>query len=357
MKRFLKCTVTMLLLFAFCAAAFPGLRAEAAAPEKIAADGEYTLFTMEVKGRQTDPAVMKIESSLILNQDGTGKMAIYGMETALSKWTEKDGAVTLEAADGSSIEGKLEKGVLELEMGEGTYLYYAHEGADTKDFKTDGHPTGSMLYAFFQGIDPEKDVHLRYTRHTDYLNADTDFDTQARDNGLYSLSRIKVSGHESESAKLLKDGVYYALEPASKTATVVMEGSLTELVNVNVLLLDDFYSAMWEQVMRTDYTAEERELDGVKYKAEVFPIKPGEEEYGQEMTFYFNDKGEMVHIVQGASKLLPDMGETAYTLTGLDDKVDEKLFDLTGYKIERLNLDELTSQRSDSKEAEPETKK
>ena len=81
--------------------------------------------------------------------------------------------------------------------------------------------------------------------------------------------------------------------------------------------------------MRTDYQTETRELEGVSYTAEVYPAQ----DYTAEAVCYFDDAGNLIRIVVGAPVVAPQMGETVYTVHGIDDKVDETLFDISGYTI------------------------
>ena len=75
----------------------------------------------------------------------------------------------------------------------------------------------------------------------------------------------------------------------------------------------------------------ERELDGVKYLVEFFPA----EEYTEEAAFFFDEEGQLVHILVGAPQAAPSMGETFYTIQVPDDKVDEALFELKAYTVSK----------------------
>ena len=198
MKRILAITLAAVMLFAFCPA-LTGLRADAAAPaktetkaakeaEKLPIEGEYTLFAVENIGRQLDPDDLGMSGKIILSKNGTGKLTSGGTDLELTEWTEKNGTV----------------------------MYFAREGVDTKDFTTSGHPTDSLLYAFFSKLDSEKGVHLHYQRHVDYMDATTVFDAHAKGESYYALETTSVKGYSSDKATLYKDGTVYLLYPKEK---------------------------------------------------------------------------------------------------------------------------------------------
>ena len=71
-------------------------------------------------------------------------------------------------------------------------------------------------------------------------------------------------------------------------------------------------------------------VNGVSYSVEVFPAQ----DYTPETAYYFDGDGKLVHILTGAPVMMPELGETFYTIHGVDTAVDESLFDLSGYAIE-----------------------
>ena len=322
MKRILALTLAALMLFAFVPL---GLRAHAAAPP---ADGKYRLFTTEYMTRQIAPEVWGMSSTITLNRNGTGTYELLGIEADITGWTEKNGALTLTLDGDVEMACRLENGILELEAGAGTYYYYAREGVDPGNYKTSGHPTGSMLFKVFQSIDQEKGAHLRYSYHSDYMDSTSSFDTHAKGGDLIVMRITKTQGYEQPSASLTKDGTVYQLDPREKTGSVVIS-SMPSFSLLSVMQQDELYRAMASRALRADYRVETREADGVKYRVEVFPAA----DYYAEAAFYFDEQGQLVHVLEGAPKSMPSLGETFYTVTAIDENVNESLFDISSFKI------------------------
>ena len=327
MKRIFAAFLAALLLFAFCPADLTGLRADAAS---LPPEGTYTLFTTEYMTKQVAPEVWGVDSTITLNKNGTGTYEYLGMDVKITAWTEKNGAVVLTLEGDVPMEGRLDKGILELEAGQGTYYYYAHEGVDTKGFQTDGHPTGSMLYKVFCGIDPDKGAHLRYSSEMDYMNSGSSFDTHAKGGDLIVMRITKVSGHEQLTASLTMDGTVYQLYPSEKKGSVVIS-SMPSFSRLSVMQQDELYRSMASRAMRTDYRVETRTVDGVSYTVEVYPAA----DYNAEAAFYFDKDGQLVHVLEGAPPAMPSLGETFYTVAAIDEKVNESLFDISSFKIDK----------------------
>ena len=325
MKRVLSIVLAAVLLLALSPAS---LRAEAA--DKLPVEGEYTLFALEIRSRQLRPEDMGMSGRILLSRDGTGKLVTAGTELALSKWTEKDGILSMTDAEGTEYSAALADGILELDGGAGGYLYFAREGVKTEGFVTSGHPTASRLYAYYKALDAEKGVHLQYQFHSDYMDSTSVFEVHAKGERFYSQRTTKVKGYESPTTTLYTDGTVYLLDPSKKTATTVMSVS-PGMLGGDILLLDDLCKVSSGRFMRTDYQKEERELDGVKYQVEFFPA----EEYTEEAAFFFDEEGQLVHILVGAPQAAPSMGETFYTIQVPDDKVDEALFELKAYTVSK----------------------
>ncbi len=207
------------------------------------------------------------------------------------------------------------------------YWYYAHEGTGITD-ADDGRQYESKLYALLQGIDAEKGAHLRYEAHADYMDSTSVFDVHAKDGVFFSDRVTKVKGAEGRKGTFFKDGTTYVLNPDKKTGSVAttIGGSI---ISGNVLMLDELYQLIYTMARRGDWLEEERELDGVKYAAEVFP----ETAYKPETVFFYDKDGALVHVLEGAPLLAKDMGETLYTVRAIDDKVDAALLDISAYTI------------------------
>ena len=296
----------------------------AAAPQ-----GDYRLFTLEIMGEQKPPESMGLEGKLSLNQDGTGVFTMSGTDEPVVKWEVKDGVLVLYNDAGVPLEARIDKDVIEMEMSAGFYLYFAREGMDTADFKISVHAPDTKLYQSFRSIDAEKGAHLSYEYHSDYMDSTSIFDVHAKGDKLFSLRTTKVSGYEQRSATAYVDGTSYMLYPDEMKGSAVMSVPLSMLMD-NVLMLDDCYKTIFQSAMRSDCTEETREVDGVSYSVEVFPAQ----DYTPETAYYFDGDGKLVHILSGAPVMMPELGETFYTIHGVDTAVDESLFDLSGYAIE-----------------------
>ncbi|MCR5576439.1 MAG: hypothetical protein K6F56_05470 [Oscillospiraceae bacterium] len=329
MKRIIALTMAAVLLFALCPADLTGLRADAAA---LPADGEYTLFTTEYLGRQISPEAWQTSGSIVLNKNGKGMYYSFGEELAITSWMEKNGTVTANIEDFGPVELVfVGDGILEMEQTTGTYYYYARAGADTEKFKTGGHPTGSMLYSVFRGIDMEKGAHLRYSSESKYsnagMNSSASFETHAKGDSFIVISRAKAQGADQLSAMLTLNGTVYQLSPSEKKGFVVIP-SMPAFSLLKVMEQDGLYRAMASRAMRTDYRVETRKLNGANCRVEVFPAA----DYSPEAAFYFDESGQLVCMSEGSSQGMSS-GETFYTVSAIDDKVNESLFDVSSYKI------------------------
>ena len=97
--------------------------------------------------------------------------------------------------------------------------------------------------------------------------------------------------------------------------------------------MDKLYSLINGRVQELDFTKEEREFDGKKLEAEVYPT---DGVYLPEDVFFYDKDGKLAGCIDGAPvKDIMELGETVYTVIAIDDKVDESLFDISGYTIER----------------------
>ncbi len=296
-------------------------------PGKLPIEGEYTLFAAESGGVVIDSAEADVSSVLTLSEDGTGNMT-FDDEGDDVKWTEKNGTLTIVDSTGASVEGSIRDGFIKIEITAGVFLYYAREGVDTKGFDPDIFLTDSLLAAFCRSLDSEKGVHLHYQRHVDYMDATTVFDAHAKGESYYALETTSVKGYSSDKATLYKDGTVYLLYPKEKKGNTVMSVSL-KLLGGNILMMDDLYKELNSRCTRTDYTVEERTLDGKTFTVEVYPAK----DYTEQAAFYFDKDGQLVHVLVG-TKDTPLVGESFFTVDPPDGKVDEKLFTTDGYTLE-----------------------
>ena len=288
--------------------------------------GEYELTSRVYSGTEMNPASMGISASLTLNENGTGSLIMNGAANELPKWTDDGTTVTLYNANGDALPCSYADGIITLEMGENYYWYFWHESVNPNAGKA-----ASTLSKVFDEIDPIKGAHLSYEYHSDYMDYTVNYEVTAKDGAYSSLETSKVSGssHESVSATCFLNDTVYSIKPAEKQGKVVMSISLS-MLNNNPLMLDDCYKLMRSNIIRKDYTVEERELNGKKFTAEVFPATGNM----AEVVFYYDETGKLVHILDGAPLLMPDLGERLYTIYSFDDNVDTSLFDISGYTIE-----------------------
>ena len=286
--------------------------------------GEYELTAISYGGSERDPGSMSMSGGLILREDGSGSFIMNNSEMVLSKWTEEGEILSLYNEAGEPLECTYADGIVTMEMGPDYYWYFYHESINPNAGKE-----VSRLDKVLEKIDAAAGAHLNYEYHSDYMDSVSLFDVHAKGDSYYSAKTLKVSGHEGLSANVYKDGTVYLLHPDKKEGSKIMSVSMGLLRN-NVLLLDDCYKLMANNVMRKDFSVEERELDGKKFTVEVFPAA---DPYAG-IAFYFDNEGQLIHILEDAPIIMPSMGETFYTIHIFDDAVNESLFDISGYTIE-----------------------
>lgn len=89
---------------------------------------KYTLFAYDYDGCVI--AAEDMSSELTLNENGTGRMTINGKSGRISSWTEENGDIILNAGS-ETLSGTIRDGILTVDPGDGSMLYYAAENADT----------------------------------------------------------------------------------------------------------------------------------------------------------------------------------------------------------------------------------
>ena len=320
MKRILSIILGAVLLLALCSTC--------CAEAEVPVAGDYRLFTIDMMGEQTDPNSLGISASIVLREDGTGVMASNGEEEALSAWTAENGIITLYNASGAAMDVELQDGIITMEMATGYYMYFAREGVDTANYVIGDHSPGSVLYGVYKSIDANQGAHLSYDYHSDYMDSTSVFDVHARAGVYFSLRTTRAGGYEQLTANCFKDGNSYVLYPNEMRGNFAT-ATTSNIITKNVLMLDDLYGAIYQRALRSDFTVETREADGKTFKVEVFP----EQDYVAEAAFYYNDAGQLAHVLVGAPVLAPDMGETFYTVYAIDEAVNDSLFDISGYTI------------------------
>ena len=320
MKKIISIIVVMSLLLAF------GTVCCADTGSQI--PGEYKLFLVDMMGQQSNSDSMGISAALILREDGTGVMVSNGIEDPLPSWTEENGKVILYNSSGNTLEIEVADGVIEMEMAPGYYMYFARAGVDTAGYVVGDHSPGSMLYDIYKSMDANKGAHLSYDYHSDYMDSLSTFDVHTRNGVYFSLRTTRAGDYEQLNANCFKDGNSYVLYPNEMRGTLATSTS-SSIITDNVLMLDDLYSVIYQRVLRTDFTVESRELEGASYTAEIYPGQ----DYMQEAAFYYDEAGQLVHILVDAPQMAPELGETFYTIYAIDEAVNDALFDISEYTI------------------------
>lgn len=324
-----------------------------AAPEtkpakEFSVDGEYKLFGVYAEGFTVNAAEMEMSSVLKLEKGGTGSMSMDTDEMAVSKWEDSDGTVTITMEDESSAEAKFHDGILEMDIfGTGDMImYYAQEEADISGYElltleqvlekkaeaeAGKKAVDSKVGALWQTLDTKSGVHMNYSRTIAKMNAEQKFDVQGRDGVYYSSRTSKTGSLEGTTITFFEDGKLYNLDPGKKTGVIATTTS-SDIVSKDVMRLDDLYKAIGTSAESAEFTEETREIDGTTYAAEVFPAG----DYTPEGAFCFNDSGELVYYIEGTTpaKKGIDNGEIVYKINAIDTKIDEELFDISGYKID-----------------------
>jgi hypothetical protein len=141
---------------------------------------------------------------------------------------------------------------------------------------------------------------------------------------------VQASGFENTTATFYKDGTVYSLNLGSMTGKSVMSVPSGLLAN-NPLTMDTLYAAILSRAVRSDFTTETREVDGVTYTVDIYPAGS----YEEEGAFYFDDAGNLVRYVEGPPVIETgiDIGESVYTIESIDTAVNEALSDISGYQI------------------------
>ena len=324
-----------------------------AAPEtkpakEFSVDGEYKLFGVYAEGFTVNAAEMEMSSVLKLEKGGTGSMSMDTDEMAVSKWEDSDGTVTITMEDESSAEAKFHDGILEMDIfGTGDMImYYAQEEADISGYElltleqvlekraeaeAGKKAVDSKVGALWQTLDTKSGVHMNYSRTIAKMNAEQKFDVQGRDGVYYSSRTSKTGSLEGTTITFFEDGKVYNLDPRKMTGVIATTTS-SDIVSKDVMRLDDLYKAIGTSAESAEFTEETREIDGTTYAAEVFPAG----DYTPEGAFCFNDSGELVYYIEGTTpaKKGIDNGEIVYKINAIDTKIDEELFDISGYKID-----------------------
>ena len=312
-------------------------RDNASARAELPLEGEYTVFAVQIDGSLVYAADLEFVSAISLAEGGTGSMSQAEETMDITAWSADGESFAITMADGSSAAGKIHGGIIELDIYGNGYmiLCYAKEGADTSGYapmtlEEYRAKPDSLLYALWDSLDTSAGVHLNYTMHTGYLDANQSFDVHGKNGVYYSRRTTQVSGFENTLVTFFRDGTVYNLYPKDMTGTVATT-TTSSYITENIMLMDRLLSDIHSYAQRKDYTAETQEVDGVSYTVELFPATDS----AVEAAFYFNDDGQLVFCRKGEPVIetTVDIGETVYTVSAIDEDVNEALFDISGYAI------------------------
>ena len=295
-------------------------------------EGDYTFFAREMQGEITGAGELQVASTLRLAPDGTGFLEIDGEVTDFTSWTLEGDTITITFPDDSSAPVKVENGFAALDIyGNGAMLHGDVEASAIEKYVDDlKTPPSSMLYSYWNGIDPNAGAHLSYEVDSGYMDAHQIYDVHTKDGVYYSAVTTQVSGMESTRITFFRDGTAYNLYPEDMTG-IIATTTNSSIVTANVLRLDHLYLYMDTNAKRKDFTVETREIDGVTYTAEVFPA----DSYTAEAVYCFDANGQLVYYIEGAPVMDTglEMGESVYRLHTVDTAVNEALFDISAYTI------------------------
>ena len=316
------------------------LTAEKPAAE-LPVEGDYTLYAMRYNGQTASAEELQMDSSLTLRADGTGSMRSADEEMELT-WSLMDGTLTITMADESSADAQMGNGIAALDIyGDGSMLlYYAQAGADTSSIQVmsmdeirealESEMGGSRVNMVWRGTVEQDSTHLKYDRQTEGLDALQHYEVYSRGGEFCSCQTTEVSGREQELRVFFRDGKAYNLYPEKMTGSIAATTDSAAITD-NVLMLDPLYAVIFRYARQTEFTEETRDFNGISCTAAVYPAT----EYTPETVFFFDEADRLVGVVEGKPVVdsALEIGETVYTVYGIDDQIVESLFDISGYTI------------------------
>ena len=302
-------------------------------------EGDYTMFATESEGYVVTTEASSLVSVLTLAPDGTGRLVMDGETSEVfSQWTLEGEDLTLvPEGEDPPLTGKLQNGILVLDVWGMYDIYFARDGADTSAVQTltpeeamarqeadEAASHTSLLYRLWKSLDPEAGVHLHYVLTVESPASTQEYDVQGQGRLYYSLRTTEVNGYVGRHLTFFQDGVAYSLQPDAMTGVVAATVS-PDTVPVP-LGMDAVFSAIQNSALEVDYDLESREMDGVTYRAEVFPPAIG---HTAEEVFLFDNAGRLAYYIN-ENELL---GQTVYAIDTIDEVIDPALFDISGYEI------------------------
>ena len=321
------------------------------AAEELPVEGSYTLFGVINEGYMVDSASMEMESFIKLEDGGKGAMSFDGDDTTIPEWTLNDDKISITVADGSSTDGIVRNGVIELDIyGDGSLiLCYAQEGADLSAYEllsiedlvaeidkdSDGIPdikgNGSKVADVWNNLNNSKGIHLHYDAYMEGLDVQQEYDVHVLGGKYYSLRKMEIGAHTSELITYIDDGKVYNLYPDDMTGILVTETSAGIILSHPELtdqLIQDIFVCMQNSV----YDEETMDISGEDYDAEVYPASSMQ----SEGIFCFDRDGKLAFYLKSEDPEsdTPGITDGVFTIHEFDDKVDVSLFDISGYTIE-----------------------
>lgn len=313
---------------------------------ELPVEGEYNLFAVRNEGYTVSSESMEMTSAMVLSKEGNGSLTLQDDSIDITSWTSEDGVFKLTLSDGTTADGNARGGILELDIyGTGDmFLIYAQQGADTSGYtlltidevkaqmEASKEESKTKLDHAVESIDAVSGAHLRYRRSMETIDTVQTYDVCAKDGAYYSSRTTKVGGIEDTVITVIQNGKVYNLYPKKMTGNYVTDLPLS-ITDADILLMDDLYSEMRMASVRTDAVLEDRELEGRTYPAEVYP----ETEYTPETIFYFDEDGSLAYCFAGKPVIdvAAELGDSLYTVEAIDTEVDESLFDISAYAIDK----------------------
>jgi len=306
--------------------------------------GKYIMFAVENNGYLVNPDDMGTNFVLSLYDDGTGYITMNDNGMELKSWVQEGSGISLDAADGTALAAEMtDSGIIVMEMFPGTNMYFAPEGADISGYEVlsfeealnrmmedeaNKPKPDSKLFALYESLKPDEGIHLNYEVSIEKMDQDSGYDVHIKGDKYYSrFSLLDEKYKDFDTVTFFENGNLYTLQVREKTGILASTINY-EYVRNNVAMMDQLYSAIAQRAPGLEYTEEEREFEGEKYFAEIYPAEPSG--YPSEAVFLFDEDGNLAYYIVTLSDTL---GESVYRIHAIDSEVDESLLDISDYAI------------------------